>query len=80
MASNPWLSMQVYPSFSFAFTLVARLGQCFSTTRPIVDVDVAEIPDIEYDGYCFSDGVSLCVEFRLTTGWQNFRIAGRTYH
>jgi RNA-dependent RNA polymerase len=38
-------------------TVSARLGQCFSTTRPIVDVDVIEIPDIEYNGYCFSDGV-----------------------
>lgn len=38
-------------------TRLARLGQCFSTTRPIVDVDVIEIPDIEYNGYCFSDGV-----------------------
>jgi len=23
----------------------------------VVDVDVIEIPDIEYSGYCFSDGV-----------------------
>lgn len=38
-------------------TRLARLGQCFSTTRPVVDVDVIEIPDIEYNGYCFSDGV-----------------------
>jgi RNA-dependent RNA polymerase len=38
--------------------VIARLGQCFSTTRAVVDVDVAEIPDIEYNGYCFSDGVN----------------------
>jgi RNA-dependent RNA polymerase len=35
----------------------ARLGQCFSTTRPIVDVNAIEIPDVEYNGYCFTDGV-----------------------
>jgi len=44
-------------SFRSNSNLLARLGQCFSTTRPIVDVDVVEIPDIEYNGYCFSDGV-----------------------
>lgn len=38
----------------------ARLGQCFSTTRPIVEVDAIEIPDIEHNGYCFSDGVVIC--------------------
>jgi RNA-dependent RNA polymerase len=42
--------------------VLARLGQCFSTTRAIVDVDVAEIPDIEYNGYCFSDGVDSSLE------------------
>jgi hypothetical protein len=41
-------------------TNIARLGQCFSTTLPIVDVDVVEIPDIEFNGYCFSDGVCCC--------------------
>ena len=46
-------------------TVSARLGQCFSTTRPIVDVDVIEIPDIEYNGYCFSDGV--CFHTTLLT-------------
>ena len=43
--------------FRLRLSTLARLGQCFSTTRPIVDVDVIEIPDIEYNGYCFSDGV-----------------------
>ena len=46
---------------------LARLGQCFSTTRPIVDVDVVEIPDIEYNGYCFSDGVCLRILSRVLT-------------
>lgn len=38
----------------------ARLGQCFSTTREIRGISVPTIypiPDIERDGYCFSDGV-----------------------
>ena len=47
----------IFVSFNRHLTSLARLGQCFSTTRPIVDVDVIEIPDIEYNGYCFSDGV-----------------------
>ncbi|KAL4884722.1 RNA dependent RNA polymerase-domain-containing protein [Aspergillus karnatakaensis] len=37
----------------------ARLGQCFSTTRPIVNctVDTKRIDDITRNGYTFSDGV-----------------------
>ncbi|KAL8387332.1 hypothetical protein RB595_009982 [Gaeumannomyces hyphopodioides] len=38
----------------------ARLGQCFSTTRNIDGTSlpwIKAIPDIEDDGYCFSDGV-----------------------
>ena len=38
----------------------ARLGQCFSTTRAIKGLskpDIVKIPDIERDGYCFTDGV-----------------------
>ncbi|KAL7918863.1 RNA dependent RNA polymerase domain-containing protein [Trichoderma austrokoningii] len=38
----------------------ARLGQCFSTTRDLKGVpipNVQAIPDIERNGYCFSDGV-----------------------
>jgi RNA-dependent RNA polymerase len=37
----------------------ARLGQCFSSTMP-VEVSkylIKEIPDIERNGYCFSDGI-----------------------
>jgi hypothetical protein len=56
MASNPSRNMRVC-YFSAGSNLLARLGQCFSTTRPIVDVDVVEIPDINYNNYCFSDGV-----------------------
>jgi RNA-dependent RNA polymerase len=52
-------SVAKYAGLYFLSTLksIARLGQCFSTTRPIVDVDAIEIPDVEHDGYCFSDGV-----------------------
>ncbi|ESZ97230.1 hypothetical protein SBOR_2395 [Sclerotinia borealis F-4128] len=38
----------------------ARLGQCFSTTRAIKGLsapDLVKIPDIEINGYCFTDGV-----------------------
>lgn len=38
----------------------ARLGQCFSTTRDIRGISVPTIrpiPDIERNGYCFTDGV-----------------------
>lgn len=40
---------------------VSRLGQCLSTTRAITSVgtklNIQEIPDIEHNGHCFSDGV-----------------------
>ncbi|EPS37403.1 hypothetical protein H072_8901 [Dactylellina haptotyla CBS 200.50] len=36
----------------------ARLGQCFSTTRAIngFRVKTTDIPDVERNGYCFTDG------------------------
>ncbi|UKZ47505.1 hypothetical protein TrVGV298_001724 [Trichoderma virens] len=44
----------------------ARLGQCFSTTREMRGLpvpDVRRIPDIERNGYCFTDGVGMISEF-----------------
>ncbi|KAH7304903.1 RNA dependent RNA polymerase-domain-containing protein [Stachybotrys elegans] len=44
----------------------ARLGQCFSTTREIRRVgkpEIRRIPDIERNGYCFTDGVGMISEF-----------------
>ncbi|KAM0246703.1 hypothetical protein ACHAQJ_010118 [Trichoderma viride] len=44
----------------------ARLGQCFSTTREMKGVpvpDVRSIPDIDRNGYCFTDGVGMISEF-----------------
>ncbi|CAH0017760.1 unnamed protein product [Clonostachys rhizophaga] len=38
----------------------ARLGQCLSTTREIRGItapQITKIPDVEKNGYCFSDGV-----------------------
>ncbi|KAH6716299.1 RNA dependent RNA polymerase-domain-containing protein [Leptodontidium sp. MPI-SDFR-AT-0119] len=38
----------------------ARLGQCFSTTRAINGLsapDIVTLPDVENNGYCFTDGV-----------------------
>ncbi|XP_044721658.1 RNA dependent RNA polymerase domain-containing protein [Hirsutella rhossiliensis] len=44
----------------------ARLGQCFSTTREIRSIcrpTMQRIPDIERDGYCFTDGVGIVSQF-----------------
>ncbi|UPX13823.1 RNA-directed RNA polymerase [Ascochyta rabiei] len=42
----------------------ARLGQCFSTTRAMqTTVNVQKIPDIERNGYSFTDGVGKLSEF-----------------
>jgi RNA-dependent RNA polymerase len=36
----------------------ARLGQCFSTTRAVrLAVKIVKIPDVERNGYCYTDGV-----------------------
>ena len=37
----------------------SRLGQCFSTTRAIGSVmpDIKELPDIQHNEFCFTDGV-----------------------
>jgi RNA-dependent RNA polymerase len=44
----------------------SRMGQCLSTTRPInISVEVERIPDIERNGYCFSDGVGRISPFVL---------------
>ena len=44
----------------------ARLGQCFSTTREIRGMPCPQtrmVPDIERNGYCFSDGVGIISKF-----------------
>ncbi|KAM0275409.1 hypothetical protein ACHAPA_000271 [Fusarium lateritium] len=44
----------------------ARLGQCFSTTRELRGISSPEtrhIPDIERNGYCFTDGVGKISSF-----------------
>lgn len=42
----------------------ARLGQAFSSTRTSWNkVDIVNIPDIERNGYCFSDGVGKMSSF-----------------
>ncbi|KAM7187118.1 RNA dependent RNA polymerase domain containing protein, partial [Naviculisporaceae sp. PSN 640] len=38
----------------------ARMGQCFSTSRLVPGImapTIVKIPDIEHNGYCFTDGV-----------------------
>ncbi|KAG6015395.1 hypothetical protein E4U43_005377, partial [Claviceps pusilla] len=45
----------------------ARIGQCFSTTREIKGIpvpDVKYIPDIERNGFCFTDGVGIISKFQ----------------
>lgn len=53
------LSMGRFDHIKTAAKLGARLGQCFSTTRAIksINVKVVMIPDIERNGYNFTDGV-----------------------
>lgn len=42
----------------------ARLGQCFSTTRAIPhSVTIEKIPDIERNGFCFTDGAGTISPF-----------------
>ncbi|QSZ30829.1 hypothetical protein DSL72_000387 [Monilinia vaccinii-corymbosi] len=44
----------------------ARLGQCFSTTRAIKGLsapDIVKIPDVERNGWCFTDGVGMISPF-----------------
>jgi RNA-dependent RNA polymerase len=44
----------------------ARLGQCFSTTRVLQGIPnptIKNIPDIERNGYCFTDGVGKISKF-----------------
>jgi RNA-dependent RNA polymerase len=44
----------------------SRIGQCFSTTRAMANsVEIERIPDIERNGYCFSDGVGKISAFSL---------------
>jgi RNA-dependent RNA polymerase len=49
----------------------SRIGQCFTTTKAINDsAQVQRIPDIERNGYCFTDGVGKISEFSL---WMSTR-------
>ena len=43
----------------------ARIGQCFSTTRAIngTKVKIVQIPDVNRNGYCFTDGVGRISRF-----------------
>ncbi len=56
----------------------ARLGQCFSTTRLLHHIptpQIVEIPDVEKDGFCFTDGVgkiSLALARLIADDWNIF--------
>jgi hypothetical protein len=68
----------------------ARMGQCFSSTRAIQRLpvnDIEEIPDIERNGYTFSDGIGIIspslakkiaqkLELKYTPSAFQFRMAG----
>ena len=58
-------SMGQFGHIKTAAKFGARLGQCFSTTRAInsVTVRVEKIPDVERNGYCFTDGVGKISSF-----------------
>jgi RNA-dependent RNA polymerase len=52
--------MGSFSHISVVAKYAARLGQCFSTTRAINGLsrpDIVKIPDIERNGFCFTDGV-----------------------
>ncbi|KAF4124615.1 RNA-dependent RNA polymerase [Geosmithia morbida] len=55
----------------------ARVGQCFSTTREIKGIrspTVCKIPDIERNGYCFTDGVGIISSFLARIIMEDMRI------
>ncbi|KAI9027116.1 RNA dependent RNA polymerase-domain-containing protein [Phycomyces nitens] len=67
-----------------------RMGQCFSSTRPICQLkkeEIEHIPDVERNGYTFSDGVGMIspalareisskMELRHVPSAFQFRLAG----
>jgi RNA-dependent RNA polymerase len=54
----------------------ARLGQCFSTTRAMrINVKIVKIPDIERNGYCFTDGVGKLSPFLAQMAAQELGLA-----
>ncbi|EOA81344.1 uncharacterized protein SETTUDRAFT_99344 [Exserohilum turcica Et28A] len=52
------LSLGQFDHIKTVSKFAARLGQCFSTTRAMgVTVNLERIPDVERNGYVFTDGV-----------------------
>eukprot|EP01125_Pyxidicula_operculata_P015947 TRINITY_DN5443_c1_g2_i1.p1 TRINITY_DN5443_c1_g2~~TRINITY_DN5443_c1_g2_i1.p1 ORF type:complete len:1098 (-),score=176.09 TRINITY_DN5443_c1_g2_i1:84-3377(-) len=59
-ASTIRRDMGDFSRFNVVGKLIARMGQCFSTTvniREITEDEIETIPDVERNGYTFSDGV-----------------------
>ena len=53
-------------------TYIARLGQCFTSTKETVQVDnVVRIPDIEHNNFIFTDGIGK-ISKALANQGQNF--------
>lgn len=53
----------------------SRIGQCFTTTRAMANsVKTERIPDIERNGYCFTDGVGKISEFSLQMSAKDMKL------
>ncbi|KAG9668598.1 RdRP-domain-containing protein, partial [Aureobasidium melanogenum] len=65
-ARNIRMSLGDFSSINIVAKCMARIGQCFSTTRASTgfgDVKATLIKDIERNGYCFTDGVGKMSKF-----------------
>ncbi|KAG9654395.1 RdRP-domain-containing protein, partial [Aureobasidium melanogenum] len=65
-ARNIRMSLGDFSSINIVAKCMARIGQCFSTTRAstnIGNVNSTLIRDIERNGYCFTDGVGKISKF-----------------
>ncbi|RYE55208.1 MAG: hypothetical protein EOP48_10690, partial [Sphingobacteriales bacterium] len=59
-ARNIRTALGDFSSINIVAKCMARIGQCFSTTRASTNIGTVEqrsIKDIERNGYCFTDGV-----------------------
>lgn len=65
-ARNIRMSLGDFSSINIVAKCMARIGQCFSTTRASTgfgNVKATLIKDIERNGYCFTDGVGKVSKF-----------------
>ncbi|KAH0362099.1 RdRP-domain-containing protein, partial [Aureobasidium melanogenum] len=65
-ARNIRMSLGDFSSINIVAKCMARIGQCFSTTRASTgfgNINTTLIKDIERNGYCFTDGVGKISKF-----------------